>query len=183
MLSREQLAEWFPGGDVEVYPPTALPDDVTDGGLRILLTEVGLPESFIGVVELGAPRNKIRTIGESFERVGEKAPEGAEDLLHLGLSGSRMLGVDRHSGHVLEADEDFGVRPLNSSLESFLRVLGFVSVEVEEFWSGDGDDVLKFADDLRARTMELLPTVDPAVMPAAGPAWSRLLDNVSEALT
>lgn len=166
-----------------MYPPTALPADLTDDDLRRLLTEVGLPESFIGVVELGAPRDTIRTIGESFERVGENAPEGAGNLLHLGLSGSRMLGVDRHSGQVLEADEDVGVRPLNSSLESFLRVLGFVSVGVEEFWSGDDDDVLKFAEDLRARTMELLATVDPAAGHAAVPAWSRLLDNVAEALT
>ena len=188
MLDRDKLEEWFPGGDVVTVSPTAIPDAAINEPLRELLTEVGLPESLLGVVVLGPTGDSIETVEQSYGSIGEDAPDGTGHLLYLGLAGTRSLCVNGQTGEVLEVDEEFGSRPFNSNLEAFLRVLGFVSVEVEayikESWVEGGDSqVLKFAENLKRRTLEKLGKIDPDKASAAESAWSQLVGNITEVLT
>jgi hypothetical protein len=188
MLERDQLEEWFPGGDVIILPPSNIPTEVTNTALRRLLTEVGLPESVIGVVEIGPSTDIVRTIAESYQQIGRNPPTGSERLMDLGLVGTRILGIDGHSGEVFAVANGSSIRLLNSSLEIFLRVLGAASTLIEHYISNDwteggGPQLGKFGHKLKTHTITLLYDIDPGAAPSAEIAWNLLLDNLIESLT
>lgn len=180
MLEQEQLEEWFPDEDIIEIPESALPENLTHEATRELLSETGLPDSFMDVVEIDTHvLKRIRTVAEVYRSHDEEPPDGTDDLFYLGFSGQPFLSVDGGTGKVLEVHRDFGMRLLASSLETFLRVLGFVSEEVQKYQRRGGSGGAKFAARLRDRTLKHLRSIDPSAVPEAESAWRELLDDIA----
>jgi len=180
MIDRDHLEEWFPDEDIIIVPASVLPKGLTNESARELLTQVGLPESFMDVVELDTRMMKqIRTVEEVYRSHDEEPPEGTDDLFYLGFAGQPFLCVDGGTGAVAEVHRDFGIRPIASNLETFFRVLGFASEEVQKYQKKGGIGEEKFAARLRDRTLKYLRRTDPDALPEAELGWRELLDDIA----
>lgn len=179
MLYRSELLEWFPDDELLIVPEPALPEELSDVPTRRLLSEVGMPESFLDVLELdaeiveGMPR-----VDEIYRKYDEQAPAGTEELFYLGFAGQPFLTIDGRSGEVHQVHREFGARPLAGSLESFLRVLGVVSGAVRKHRRERKDAPAQFAERLSADVFTQLRREDPRALPAAEPAWRALLADI-----
>lgn len=184
MIERAQLEEWFPDEDFLTVPVSALPRELTNGPLRELLTGVGVPESFLDVVEMEIDMvNHIGTVEEFYRSQDGQAPVGTGSLWYLGFAGHPLLCVDGVTGDTVQVHKRFGARPLCGSLEDFLRVLGFVSGEVRAYRQERRTDIEDFAAQLSENALAQLGRTDPAALPGAEPAWRELLSNIVEAMT
>jgi hypothetical protein len=177
MLTRTDLEQWFPDEPILTVPAQALPDGLSHHPTRQILSEVGMPQALLEVVEIDIDSSRgIRTMTEIYGRHDAISPDGAEDLYYLGFAGQPYLAVDGATGGVFQVDP--GVRMLATSLEAFLRVLGLVSGRVGQFQRGElGED--DFADQLPTDALEYLEQIDVAALPAAEVAWRSLLTDVA----
>ena len=180
-LSAAQVRSWFPEDDLLVVPRSALPDGMTDPALRSILSEVGLPETFTEAVELDADLvERVSTVAEIYAKDDDPLPDGAGSLYFLGFAGEPMLGVDGRSGAVYQVHDDFGTRPLAGSLETFLRVLGFVAERARKHRPRrDGGASVK---DLQRQALEFAETTDPGLWPRNKDAWTNVLRDLASAL-
>jgi len=180
VLKRSELQKWFPDDELLIVPESALPDDLTDVPTRRLLSEVGVPESFLDVMELDIHIvERMRRVDEIYRKYDEQAPAGTGELFYLGFAGQPFLTIEGHSGKVLQVHEDFGSRPLASNLESFLRVLGVVSGEVRKHQRRRKAGPEELAERLSAGALKQLRRDDPGALPAAEPAWRALLADIA----
>ena len=180
MLKRNQLEKWFPDEEFFTVPAAALPPGLTEDSARQLLTDVGVPESFLDVMELDTGMTeRVRTVEEVYRRHDDEPPAGVADLFFLGFAGQPFLALHGRTGAVVQVHQSFGSRPLASSLETFLRVLGGVSEEVRRYQRGRKPDAEKFTARLTADTIKQLGRTDPAALPAAEPAWRAFLNDIA----
>jgi hypothetical protein len=180
VIQRAQLRKWFPDEDIFSVPAAVLPTGITDESARRLLTDVGLPESFLDIVELETRMTeRVRTMNEIYQRSDEQPPDGAGELYCLGFADGAFLCLDGHTGALFQLHEDFGIRPFASSLDTFVQVLGFISYEVETYQRSSSTNAKKFADRLKRRSLKQLKRVDPAALASAEPAWHELLDHTA----
>jgi hypothetical protein len=180
MISRDQVKEWFPDEDILLVPVAALPPALVNEPARNILTGAGLPESVLDVVELDVHiTERIRTVGEVYRSHEEDPPGETGRLLYLGLAGQPFLCLDGDTGEVAQVHEDFGTRPFATSLEAFIRVLGFVNTEVQKYQLKKKRDPEKFAIQLWKHTAKQLSRVDPAALPEAERAWQALLNDIA----
>ncbi len=182
MLNQDDIEEWFPDAEVVTVPADALPPALTDPAARTLLIDNGLPSNLLDVVELDPDLpERMRTLEDEYQDADSHAPSGAAGVLFLGFAGQMMLGLVPDSGAVVQVHSDIGVRPLASTLESFVRVLGDVSLRVTAYQDARDFDTERFAPELRAAARRLLERLDPAALPDAEPAWNALLDDIAAA--
>nr|MDT0658154.1 SUKH-4 family immunity protein [Micromonospora sp. DSM 115978] len=180
MLKRKQLEKWFPDDELLVIPATALPPEISEPSTRKLLTEVGIPESFLEVIDIDTNiTRRVATVDKIYERYGEEPPEGVGHLHFLGSAGQPFLALDGSTGQILQVHRRFGARPLASSLEAFLQVLGSVSGEVEQHQRKQKLDADAFTAQLATDTLKQLKRTDPAALPDAEPAWRELLADIA----
>jgi hypothetical protein len=193
VLERGELQRWFPDDKLLVVPESVLPAQLSHGPTRRLLSEVGVPESFLEVMELDFHLvERVRRVGDIYRKYDEEPPDGTGDLIYLGFAGQVFLAIDGPTGRVLQVAREFGSRLLASSLESFLRVLGVVSGEVLRYqrarrasrrfrfgWLRGYDDPVQFAERLNAIALRRLRRQDPGALPAAEPAWRSLLADIA----
>ncbi len=180
MVTQDDLEEWFPEEDIIVVPGSAFPDGLANVSARTFLSEVGLPESLLDVVEFDPKITKrVRPVAEVYRSHDEDPPDGTSGLFYLGFAGQPFVCVDGGSGAVVQVHREFGVRPLASGLDTFVSTLGFANQEVEKFHSKGRKGADKFAVRLREGTMKHLRTVDPGAAPGAEPAWASVLDDIA----
>lgn len=182
MLRRRQLRRWFPDDELLVVPAATWPEEIGDPGTRTLMTEVGVPESFLEVMELDVHLQAgVQRTADLYLRYDEVPPPGTGALFHLGFVGQHFLAVDGPTGRILQVDREHGCRPLAGNLESFLRLLGFVGRQVRRHQrrrTGTGTPE-EFAERLTADALERLERIDPGVLPDAAPAWRAFLHDVA----
>jgi hypothetical protein len=180
VLDRDQLKEWFPDDELLTVPASALPAGLTDDSARQLLTEVGIPESFLEVLELDANMaERFETVAEVYQHYGEDPPQGVDNLYYLGFAGQPFLALHGKTGEVFQVHRNSGVRPLASSLESFVRVLGSVSDAVRTYQDRRQPDAEGFAAELTRDALRQLGRTDPAALPEAEPAWRNFLSDIA----
>lgn len=180
MITQEQLRKWFSEEDFFSVPAAVLPLGITDVSTRRLLTEVGLPESFLDIVELDTDMpDRVWTVSEVYQRHGEQPPNGAGELFWLGFADGSFLCLDGRTGALSQVHDDFGIRPFASSLDTFIQVLGFVSYEVEKYQRSRRTNSKKFTGRLTRRSLKHLKRVDPAGSATAELAWRELLDHTA----
>lgn len=180
MLKRRELEKWFPDNELVQVDPDALPPELTDPATRTLLTDVGVPDALLDVVELDTGLAKrVSRIEEIYRRQDEAPPLGVGHLCFLGFAGQPLLALDAGSGRVFQVHQLFGARPLATTLESFYRVLGFASQQVEKHQRKRNPDEEKFAADLLTDTLKQLKRTDPKAWPDAEPAWRDLLSDIA----
>lgn len=126
MLKRAQVQRWFPDDEI-VVASNVSEDQVRDGSARAMLCDVGLPGSFLEVMELDDLSGGIRSMSTVYGDLGEQPPPGSGDLLYLGYLGESSLALDGDTGAVAVVRSGQGSQPLATSLEAFIRVLGTVS--------------------------------------------------------
>lgn len=179
MLKRSELKKWFPDDELLVVPVTALPEGISEPATRALLTEVGVPESFLDVVELDTGMTEqVRLLADVYRKHDEDPPEGVGRLYYLGFAGQSFLAVDGHTGTVFQVHREFGARPMASSLESFFRVLGFVSGEARKHQRKGRTGTEEFLTKLSADTIKQLRRTDPQVSPDAEVAWRKFFVDI-----
>jgi hypothetical protein len=180
MISRDQVEELFPDEDILLVPVAALPPGLVNESARRTLTEAGLPESRLDVLEIDVHlTERIRTVEEVYRSHEEDPPGETGRLLYLGFAGQPFLCLDGDTGAVAQVHEEFGTRPFATSLEAFIRVLGSVNTEVLKYQSKKKRDPEKFAAQLWKQTAKQLGNVDPAALPEAGPAWQGLVNDIA----
>jgi hypothetical protein len=179
VLNSSQLRRWFPDDDLVTVPDEAV-TSVTDDGARRMLTQVGLPEAFLDVMELDPGIDEhVRTVEEIYQDDDERPPTGSAELLVLGHAGQPFLALDGKTGAVCQVHDEFGTRPLASSLEAFLQALGFVSEQVRKHQRTETNDADGFVRRLQEDTLRQLRSIDAASLPDAEPAWRDLLSDVA----
>jgi hypothetical protein len=178
VIQRREIEERFPNARIFIVPPSQLPDGMRDEATRVLLTEVGLPDRLLDVIEID-PRitGGIGTVGDMYRR--QPPPTGSDGLFLLGHAGPSLLAVDGTTGAVAQVHEDFGTRPFASSLETFVIVLGAVSVLVDQYQKQGEFDTPAFTGRLTAKAFEELRRLDPDALPAAEAAWSDVLSDLA----
>jgi hypothetical protein len=180
VLKRSQLETWFPDDELLTVPVAALPQGLTDEPARRVLAEVGVPESFLEVMELDSNiTQRFETVAEVYRHYDEEPPAGVDGLFYLGFAGQPFLALHGGTGAVLQVHRSFGARPLATSLEAFLRVLGSVSDEVRKYQRGRKPDAGKFTAGLTRDTIKQLGRTDPAALPDAEPAWRDFLRDIA----
>ncbi|MEV0425873.1 SUKH-4 family immunity protein [Micromonospora sp. NPDC049836] len=174
MLKRRELESWFPDDEIVTVPEDVVPAGITDPDTRRTLSEVGIPESFLEVLEIDFDLpERIRTVGQVYRALEEPVPDGVDDLYLLGNAGQAMLAVDGRTGAVRQVHRSFGSRPMASSLEAFVRLLAAVAGEVRR------RSRRELADRLPDKLPGWLRELDPPSAPAAEPAWSAFLADVA----
>lgn len=176
------MRTWFPDADLLTVPVEALPDGLVNEALRKLLTEVGVPDAVTDAVELDPDIvDRIPTVDEVYRSDDEVPPRGAGQLFRLGFAGEPFLCVDGVSGALVQVHQDFGMRPLASSLETFLTLIGGLCVEYERARARGGVGP-ELVEHLQAHVIDELRTMDPDVSPTADVAWRALVDDLAGAM-
>jgi hypothetical protein len=179
-LDRSTVAEWFPDTDLLVVPDRVLPPGLTDGDARTVLSEVGVPERVLDVVEIHVLIvERIVTIEDELASHGGHAPPGAADLYYLGFVGDPMLALDGTTGALVEVDLGFGTRPLAGSLETFLRVLGPLNRLIDEYQDQAEFDPDRFTEVLRRQALPDLERLEATVSEAQIESWDQLLGDIA----
>jgi hypothetical protein len=179
-LDRRTVEEWFPDTELLVVPEPVLPPGLTDAGARAVLSDAGVPEQVLDVVEFHVRIvERIVTIGDELASHGGSAPPGSADLYYLGFVGDPMLAIDGATGALTEVDLGFGTRPLAGSLETFLRVLGPLSRLIDDYQERAEFDADGFADELRRQALPELERLEAAVSSAQVESWDQLLGDLA----
>lgn len=181
MIERHQVEDWFPDAEILTVPAARLPSTVTDEATRRLLTEVGIPDHLLEVVEIDpdVAEGALPTMGDVYGRDPEGAPAGSERWLCLGHAGQSLLGLDGTTGAVGQVHQDVGTRPLAGNLEAFVTTLGVVSRQVTDYQDRREFDTEAFTSRLVTEALAELRRVDPDALPAAEPAWADVLSDIA----